>query len=427
MDNTWKKRVLTKSSVKIVGFLLITGFLIVRLSKNQNGQYFMYREMVHTLFTNEIQAYRPYYAKNIFTEADKVFLYHDLCIERADSGGGVKLVSYNHTQNKTDNFMAKAGPHYPGKAHKWTVHLTTLPRPKTGLDYNAAFFITTTCEGNFHHFWKDSIWGLFGAMKATGMLGSKTPSQLYYHKDLWKMDKKNGCRHPGRYQEILYELPIRKEHISYEKATPRSCYDNAVFGYYGNGDNANELREHQLREHYRKAFSITCPPHNRTRVTIINRKMRTIQNAEELKEAATKAGFDTKIVYLSNYTIREQFKIIMCTDILVGIQGAGLRWIDFMPKKSSLLELIWKHWISFYASQAKDQKRKALTLSAHKVELNLTAYFDTVKNKIPKITKELVSQYEARGPVTEADNHWKYAMGVFDANQFVTKLKNLIP
>ena len=201
-----------------------------------------------------------------------------------------------------------------------------------------------------------------------------------------------------------------------------SCYDNAVFGFYHKGFTTDELREH-----YKKAFNTSCPSYNNTRVTIINRKMRTVQNAKELKEAAIKAGFNATIVYLSNFSIREQLNIMMCTDILVGIQGAGLRWIDFLPKKSSLLELTWKYWGSFYASQARSQKKKAATLAAYKVDLNLTAYFKTVKNKIPNITKELILQYEAKGPVTESDNHWKYANGVFDANQFVTKLKNLIP
>ena len=414
---------LTKSYIKITGFLLILGFLLIRLSNNKVGPYLplvKYWNVAQSDISKKMHVYNPYYAKNTFTKEDKVVLFHDLCIE--PNNGSVLLVSYNQNQNKTDNLIVKAGPHFPRKGPMWTVHLTTLPRPKTGLNFNSAFFVTTTCEGNFHHFWIDSIRGLFGAMKATGTLGSKTPSHLYYQSNLWDLDTKNGCHGPARYQDILYALPVQKEHIWYKQATLHTCYDNAVFGYYAKGFNTNDLREH-----FRKAFNITCPPHNSTRVTIINRKIRTIQNAQELKEAATKAGFDTKVVYLSRHSVTEQFKIIMCTDILVGIHGAGLRWLDFLPKQSSLLELTWKHWKSYYGHQARSQKKKASTLSAYKVELNLTAYFDIVKNITPTITKELISEYEARGPVSGPDNHWKYAMGVFDTNEFVKKLKRLIP
>ena len=419
-------RELIKFSIRIVGFFLILGFLIIRLSSIQIGPYLpliKYKMGAYSNTSQEIQVYKPYYSKNVFTAEDKVVLLHDLCIQ--PDNDRVKLVSYGHPQNKTISIPVKGGRHFIPRIHKfdkWTVHLTTLPRPKTGLDFNAAFFVTTTCDGNMYHFWTDMGWGLFGAMKATGMLGSKMPSQLYYHEDLWIKDKKFGCNDPSRYQDILYALPVRKEHIWYKMATPHSCYDNAVFGYYAEGYNFEDLREY-----FRKAFNINCPPCSSTRVTIINRKIRTILNAEEMKQAATKAGFYTKVVYLSNLSIREQFKAIMCTDILVGVHGAGLRWIDFLPKKSSLLELHWKHWETYYARFALKQKRKAYTLAANKVKLNLTAYFDIVKNKIPTITKELISQYETKPPNNGDDNHWKYAMGVFDTNQFVTNLKKLIP
>ena len=54
---------------------------------------------------------------------------------------------------------------------KWTIHFnkSTLPSNKTHdlvTDY-PAYFVTTSCEGNLHHFLKDSAVGLFGALKET--------------------------------------------------------------------------------------------------------------------------------------------------------------------------------------------------------------------------------------------------------------------
>ena len=415
----------TKSSVTLAGLLLILGLLIIKQQNNQIAQYIpslISWKGGHQQFAKKMHMYTPYYIKNVFEEADKVAIFYDLCIE-PDNNGGIKLVSYNCNQTKTHNITVKAGFHVPEQEDQWTIYTTTQARPKTGLDFNTAFFVTGTCEGNFHHFWLDSTWGLYGAMKKTGMLGSKIPSQLYYHEDLWNQGQKFGCHNPARYQDFLFALPVRKEHVFYKDATLHSCYDNAIFGYYSKGYSNDEMREY-----FTKAFNISrCPSHNKTRVTIINRKTRVIKNAEELKEAAIKAGFITKIVYLSDLSVREQFQIMQCTDILVGVQGAGLRWIDYLPKNASLLELLWKHWRTHYSYRAQHQKKKVLTFDAYRVELNLTAYFDIFKNRQVNVTKEMISEYETKGPRSVTDNHWKYANGFFDANQFVTHLKNLIP
>ena len=42
--------------------------------------------------------------------------------------------------------------------------------------------------------------------------------------------------------------------------------------------------------------------------------------------------------------------MIACTDILVGVEGAGLEWLYFMGKGKALLELAWpdQHWNFFY-------------------------------------------------------------------------------
>lgn len=44
-----------------------------------------------------------------------------------------------------------------------------------------------------------------------------------------------------------------------------------------------------------------------------------------------------------------QIHVIACTDILVGVDGAGLEWLFFMKQKKGLLDLAWPqyHWNFF--------------------------------------------------------------------------------
>ena len=53
----------------------------------------------------------------------------------------------------------------------------------------------------------------------------------------------------------------------------------------------------------------------------------------------------------NNFEIVTQVRAIACTDILVGVEGAGLEWSHFMKKGKALLELAWpeKHWNFFYS------------------------------------------------------------------------------
>ena len=55
----------------------------------------------------------------------------------------------------------------------------------------------------------------------------------------------------------------------------------------------------------------------------------------------------------NNFEIVTQVQAIACTDILVGVEGAGLEWIHFMKKEKALLELAWpeKYWNFFYSCE----------------------------------------------------------------------------
>ena len=372
--------------------------------------------------TSEVDVRKPRYIRNSFRPKDRIAVLHDLCLE--PDKDGVKLVVYNSKSNRKENISVKAGKLYPKQTSKWPLEYSTLPLPK-GKEYTyttAAFFITHFLDGNLHHFWQDSIDGLFGVMKALNMLGSSDIPQLFYDMDYWKKQTRTGGHNPARYQDILFALPVKKEHICYKNAKPHSCFYNAVFGFYGKGFTLADKRNH-----FRKAIGVVCPQSAKKIVTIIDRKTRRIANVKDLQREAINAGYEVNVIIPSDLTVKQQFDVIMCTDIMVGVHGAAMRWMDFLPRKSSVLELIWKHWHSFYAGQASAQHRKATTLKAHKVTLNLPVYFRIVFNTSPEITQKMLNHYYKKGPASENDNHWKWGDGTFHPQQFVSSLKRLMP
>ena len=55
--------------------------------------------------------------------------------------------------------------------------------------------------------------------------------------------------------------------------------------------------------------------------------MRKIENIDDVVNTLLKAGHNNvQVVDLTKHTFEEQLHIVFCTDILVGVQGAGLTW-----------------------------------------------------------------------------------------------------
>ena len=55
--------------------------------------------------------------------------------------------------------------------------------------------------------------------------------------------------------------------------------------------------------------------------------MRRIEDIDDVVSTLLKAGHNNvQVVDFSKHTFKEQLHIVLCTDILVGVQGAGLTW-----------------------------------------------------------------------------------------------------
>ncbi len=354
-----------------------------------------------------------------------VHTFHYVCLEASPGNPHKRIITvYNADKNITLNVHVATGPHVHD--HLWPITFTnsSLPQDYTLITNHSAFFVKPACESNLFHFWEDCTIGLYGAMKATNRLNSSIPNQLFYNKDVWRIPKSSDCDHnPAQYEQFLFALSIKREHISYHRALVNICYQNATFGF-----STKSVKQVEVMHYLYNKFRINLHKCKHPTITIQQRKSRKIMNAEVLKQDAIKFGWtNTDVISFGDLSLVAQLQTIACTDVLVGVQGAGLEWLYFMRPNTSLLELAWpqKHWHFYYKNRAIKEGMKTQTLQATNVILNLDAYVDKVRLGKPLSDQEKDTLQTASSK-SAFDNHWKWANGIFDPKEFVQKLQLLL-
>ncbi len=212
-------------------------------------------------------------------------------------------------------------------------HINTLPFLDTffilGPPPNSSFIITdypayfsiTTCTGNLYHYWGDSIIQLYALLQQTGRLHSTVPNMVYYRQPLsdfeniLKADGRDNCVSMHRFEDILFSLSVRKDHMSYHDEKPNTCYKNAVFGTVSRNLPSNLQMVNNV-VNYSGITNNTC---SGSTVLLLGRNNRRILNMEEMRKVALKMGFkNVTITKFEKRTFKEQLNLIRCTDILIG-------------------------------------------------------------------------------------------------------------
>ncbi len=93
-------------------------------------------------------------------------------------------------------------------------------------------------------------------------------------------------------------------------------------------------------------------------------KKRFVANEKELSAFLSSLGF--QIVHFENYSLEQQIKIVSESKVIIGLHGAGLTNMLFLPKQSTVFELIskeknWYNWC--YQNMA-----NALNLKYYQIE-----------------------------------------------------------
>ena len=226
------------------------------------------------------------------------------------------------------------------------------------------------------------------------------------------------------FQDFLYSFPIRRYHDSWHNVKGTVCYKNAVFGYYRKNFDWKELRNY-----LGTSYGFQECDRNVIKVTILNRLTRRILNAEELRNATLALGLkNVEIHTFEGKSLIEQYRIIYCTDILIGVQGAGLGWIYLLRHTSGLIELAWPKykWGFRYKGRAKGAKIQVETLSAKRVQPNWEVYMknEHIMHKLSETEKQKLKN--VRKMHMDSKSIYKWADGYFDPKEFQNKFKLLL-
>ena len=119
---------------------------------------------------------------------------------------------------------------------------------------------------------------------------------------------------------------------------------------------------------------------------------------------------------------------MICTNILIGVEGAGIEWFMFMPPAAGLIELGWNHWdYAPYNRRAHFYGVLAEKLSAgSNVVIDWTMYkqFMHIRKNLTQSDKE--AYLKKTRPYYMKHNPYKYGVGKFDVKKFKITLEHLI-
>jgi hypothetical protein len=91
----------------------------------------------------------------------------------------------------------------------------------------------------------------------------------------------------------------------------------------------------EFRSFVLKNMGVKCDGIKKGSITfILRRDNRKILNIEDVKK-----NINARFVFLEDYSIQEQFEIIVNTDVFIGLHGAGLTWAIMMKPGSLLIEI----------------------------------------------------------------------------------------
>ncbi len=259
--------------------------------------------------------------------------------------------------------------------------------------------------------------GLYGVLHATNILHSnKTEkSQVFYRHPMIGTGGFQDCRNHHQFEMLAVAMEVNVNHNVYH-AFDKICYKNAVFGWIPMHVEAAKYVVQHI------AFDIrTCQPNT---VTIIQRKYRQILNIHELKIVSVNLGFNTNIVMFENMSAMEQYRIVRCTDILVGINGMGMEWAVFMRQGRAMLELSWKQFGFLFSKYAGHGGLHTAKLSAKRLYLNWNSFSQMCREGRNISESEKVAIL-GREIILRADNPYKWGDAEFDVSKFKVKLRQL--
>ncbi len=354
-----------------------------------------------------------------------MYTLHDICIELAPGSTRVpltpdemvpakRLVAYNAHTDGIRNLTVAVSHNSHVKTWDILQVKAAIPSSHIYITDHPAYFIIDSPLGNLYHFWTDLYHGLYGILKLTNQLGVSDGSYLYFkgYQDgmrPWHIFNKYFSRE--RFKTFMCALGIRPGFCMFFNETANTCFRNAVFGWF-------PTESTEVVDYLATKLPFDSDKCKTKQIVIIQRSVRLILNVDQLKQAANQLGFDNiDVVDFANITIFDQYQLIRCTQILIGINGAGLQWALFMNPGSGLMELSFAK-PGFHQHYGFMKGYRHLVYDAYNASKVLpdwhtigTPYTEEQKQGIINGTLNVIS--------------WKFADGEFEVNGFKQTLQSM--
>ena len=180
-----------------------------------------------------------------------VIRLQNVCIEAID--GVNKIVVYDPKLSANFQQVLKIAASPNTKLRQWTTFLRNenVPQSTHRLLDAHAYFVRHTCDGNLHHFWADSFYGLYGVLKENkDLVDGVLQTDVYVFAGDVKIpvNFSTSCHGKERYESFIYALGRVQFHDGVQ-AFPEAntCFKQATFGYNNGHQGKLELERLVLK------------------------------------------------------------------------------------------------------------------------------------------------------------------------------------
>ncbi|KAL7152934.1 hypothetical protein ABFS83_04G132000 [Erythranthe nasuta] len=276
----------------------------------------------------------------------------DIRVEANSSTIYVETISNNHTINSwtIEPYPRKGTSH----VKKWTIKLlghNNIPKCTQNHTHPAILFSLGGFTGNYFHDFADLLFPLYS-------------TSYRFRKDVHFLASDYKPWWTSKYRQILENLTVNNQVVDIDREISQvHCFNNVVLGLKFHEELALDPllpnspmgpSMHNFRQLIRQIYSlerettITSRKRDnyykkkRARLIILSRrKTRSILNEGKISRLARKLGYEVLLTDAGVSTNMSEFaRTVNSFDVLMGIHGAGLTNMVFLPDNAVLIQVV---------------------------------------------------------------------------------------
>ncbi|CAO2833003.1 unnamed protein product [Amaranthus hypochondriacus] len=216
--------------------------------------------------------------------------------------------------------------------------------PNCTINHSVPFIVLSTggYAGNIFHDTSDVLIPLY----LTSLHFNGEVQFLAQEKNPWWINR----------HEVMFKALSNYPIIDFDHDDHVRCFKGGIVGLKSNKDfgislekfNPNGLSLRNFTQFNRRVYSLkrdsvtekTDGRKRKPRLLIVSRmKTRAILNEDELKQVARRLGFEVKVVD-ANMNLKNFSKIVNSMDVMVGVHGAGLTNMIYLPENAVLIQIV---------------------------------------------------------------------------------------